>query len=113
MRGLPCHQQRCLLSGRLSLPGAGGDGTYIRRDYGLSISDFYSQVWWPDLTQLAERYGIRYTGVMIENYEDDTLSAPQRQTDTEQFRYFGGLLLRQGGEIGYHATTTSALSAGY
>ena len=83
-------------------PVPGGDGTYIRRDYGLSISDFYSQVWWPDLTQLAERYGIHYTGVMIENYEDDTLSAPQRQADTEQFRYFGGLLLRQGGEIGYH-----------
>lgn len=83
-------------------PVPGGDGTYIRRDYGLSISDFYSQVWWPDLTQLAERYGIHYTGVMIENYEDDTLSAPERQTDTEQFRYFGGLLLRQGGEIGYH-----------
>ena len=30
------------------------------------------------------------------------MSAPERQTDTEQFRYFGGLLLRQGGEIGYH-----------
>lgn len=83
-------------------PVPGGDGTYIRRDYGLSISDFYSQVWWPDLTQLAERYGIHYTGVMIENYEDDTLSAPERQADTEPFRYFGGLLLRQGGEIGYH-----------
>lgn len=34
-------------------PVPGGDGTYIRRDYGLSISDFYSQVWWPDLTQLV------------------------------------------------------------
>ena len=83
-------------------PVPGGDGTYIRRDYGLSISDFYSKVWWPDLVQLAQKYGIRFTGVMIENYEDDTQNPPTRQSDTQQFAYFGGLLLRQGGELGYH-----------
>lgn len=83
-------------------PVPGGDGTYVRRDYGLSIGDFYSRIWWPDITQLAEQYGIRYTGVMIENYEDDTESAPVRQSDSQQFQYYGGLLLRQGGELGYH-----------
>lgn len=83
-------------------PVPGGDGTYIRRDYGMSIADFYSKVWWPDLVQLAQKYGIRFTGAMIENYEDDTASAPVRQSDTQQFRYFGSLLLRQGGELGYH-----------
>ena len=30
-----------------------GDGTYIRRDYGMSISDFYSNVWWPDMLDLS------------------------------------------------------------
>ena len=83
-------------------PVPGGDGKYIRRDYGLSIADFYARVWWPDIVQLAEKYGIHHTGVMIENYEDDTLSSPQRQSDSERFRYYGGLLLRQGGELGYH-----------
>lgn len=68
----------------------------------MSISEFYSRVWWPDLTKLAERYGIRFTGVMIENYGDDTKSDPVRQTDNAQFEYYGGLLLRQNGEIGYH-----------
>ena len=83
-------------------PVPGGDGTYIRRDYGMSISDFYSRVWWPDLVKLAQKYDIRFTGVMIENYEDDTKSEPARQPDTQQFRYFGSLLLRQGGEVGFH-----------
>lgn len=83
-------------------PVPGGDGTYIRRDYSMSISDFYSKVWWPDLVQLAQKYGVRFTGVMIENYEDDTVDEPTRQKDTQQFRYFGSLLLRQGGEIGFH-----------
>lgn len=83
-------------------PVPSGDGTYIKRDYGMNIADFYSKVWWPDLTKLAERYGIRFTGVMIENYGDDTKDAPVRQTDESRFSYFGGLLLKQNGEIGYH-----------
>lgn len=83
-------------------PVPGGDGTYIRRDYGMSIADFYAKIWWPDLMKLAQEYAIRFTGVMIENYEDDTRSVPTRQPDTQQFRYYGSLLLRQGGEVGFH-----------
>ena len=83
-------------------PVPSGNGKYIKRDYNMSISEFYSQVWWPDLVRLAERYGIRFTGVMIENYGDDTKDDPIRQTDNTQFEYYGGLLLRQNGEIGYH-----------
>ncbi len=50
-------------------PVPSGDGTYIKRDYGLSVADFYTKVWWPDLQKLAQKYGILLYGVMIENYE--------------------------------------------
>lgn len=84
-------------------PVPSGDGTYIKRDYGLSIADFYAKVWWPDLQKLAQKYDIRYTGVMIENYEDVVNQVePVRQADTTQFRYFGGMLLQMGGELGFH-----------
>lgn len=84
-------------------PVPSGDGTCIKRDYGLSIADFYTKVWWPDLQKLAQKYGIRYTGVMIENYEDAVnQTEPARQADTTQFRYFGGMLLQMGGELGFH-----------
>ncbi len=84
-------------------PVPSGDGTYIKRDYGLSIADFYTKVWWPDLQKLAQKYGIRFTGVMIENYEDAVnQTEPARQADTTQFRYFGGMLLQMGGELGFH-----------
>lgn len=84
-------------------PVPSGDGTYIKHDYGLSIADFYTKVWWPDLQKLAQKYGIRYTGVMIENYEDAVnQTEPARQPDTTQFRYFGGMLLQMGGELGFH-----------
>lgn len=84
-------------------PVPSGDGTYIKRDYGLSIADFYTKVWWPDLQKLAQKYGVRFTGVMIENYEDAVnQTEPARQADTTQFRYFGGMLLQMGGELGFH-----------
>ena len=84
-------------------PVPSGDGAYIKRDYGLSIADFYTKVWWPDLQKLAQKYDIRYTGVMIENYEDVVnQTEPVRQADTTQFRYFGGMLLQMGGELGFH-----------
>ena len=93
-------------------PVPSGNGKYIKRDYNMSISEFYSRVWWPDLVRLAERYGIRFTGVMIENYGDDTKDDPVRQTDNTQFEYYGGLLLRQNGEIGYHGYNHQPLCLG-
>lgn len=83
-------------------PVPSGDGTYIRRDYQTSISDFYTNIWWPDMISLANRYGIRYTGVAIENYEDRTDGTVKAQENVTRFQYFGNMLLRSGGEIGYH-----------
>ena len=48
------------------------------------------------------RKGIRSWSQPFLNGEDDTVDEPTRQKDTQQFRYFGSLLLRQGGEIGFH-----------
>lgn len=79
-----------------------GDGKYITRDYQMTVSDFYTNVWWPDMISLSDKYGIKYTGVIIENYEDDTTGSTERQSDSSRFIYFGNKLLQMGGEIGYH-----------
>jgi len=83
-------------------PVPAGDATYIKRDYNMSISDFYTNIWWPDLLKLAETYGIKYTGGVIENYEDDTSGNVHSQKDVDRFKYFGKSLLANGGEISYH-----------
>lgn len=93
-------------------PVPGGNGEYVYRDYGLSIADFYSKVWWPDVSRLGEKYGVKFTGVMIESYSDDTADEPQRQTDVSQFRYYGGMLLSRGGEVGYHGYNHQPLCPG-
>ena len=93
-------------------PVPGGDGVYLRRDYGTTVSEFYANIWWPDMLALAERYGFTYTGAVIENYGDDTLSEPERQLDVSRFQYFGNMLLRAGGEIGYHGYNHQPLCTG-
>ena len=48
-----------------------GDGRYIREQYNRDISSFYSAVWWPDMLLLCEEYGIKYTGMLIEDYTEE------------------------------------------
>ena len=91
-------------------PVPNGDGTYVKRDYGMSISEFYMNVWWPDMLKLASEQGNPYTGVMIENYEDATDGTIEKQKDTKRFQYFGNMLLHQGGELGYHGYNHQPLS---
>ena len=91
-------------------PVPSGDGTYVKRDYGTSIADFYTNIWWPDMIALAAKHNVKYTGVMIENYEDDTDGEIQRQEDVQRFQYFGNMILHQEGELGYHGYNHQPLS---
>lgn len=91
-------------------PVPNGDGTYIKRDYGTSIADFYTNIWWPDMIALATTHNVQYTGVIIENYEDETDGETERQDDVQRFQYFGNMILHQGGELGYHGYNHQPLS---
>lgn len=83
-------------------PVPGGNSEYIERDYDMTVSEFYSQVWWNDVYNLADKYGIRYTGVVIEQYSDDVQQPFERNKDIQRYQYFGNMLVDQGGEIGFH-----------
>ena len=83
-------------------PVPAGNSQYIERDYGMAISDFYTQIWWRDVYNLAEKYGIQYTGLVIEQYSDQVEGTFKRNEDVQRYRYFGNMLLDQGGEIGLH-----------
>ncbi len=79
-----------------------GNSEYITRDYGTTIRDFYINIWWPSMMNFSDRYGIKYTGLAIESYDDNIDGTTDAQPDTATFMTFGNMLLRKGGEIGYH-----------
>ena len=83
-------------------PVPGGNGTYIARDYGVDIGTFYSSIWWPTVLGWENEYGIRHTGVIIEQYSDEVETPLDGNTEISQFETFGNMLLNNGGELGFH-----------
>lgn len=83
-------------------PVPAGEGKYIKRDYNMDIEGFYTNVWWPDMVSLADRYNIRYTSMVIENYSDEHQLPLEGNNDSQRFLYFGNDVLNKGGEIGFH-----------
>lgn len=79
-----------------------GNNEYITKDYGTSIRDFYVNVWWPNMMNFADKHNIKYTGLAITCYDDNVDGTTPSSADEGTFLTFGNMLLRQGGEIGYH-----------
>ena len=52
------------------------------------------------LLELAEKYGIYYSGMVIEDYTEEVESPFVPNQNTQRFQYFGSALLKNGGEIG-------------
>ena len=83
-------------------PVPDGENAYIMEDYGMNTEDFYTQVWWRDLSSMAEKYGIRFSGMVIESYSEQVEGPFESAPDSQTFSYFGNSILDQGGEIGLH-----------
>ena len=54
------------------------------------------------MMNFADTYGLKYTGLAIESYDDNTDGTLEATPDTGTFLNFGNMLLRKGGELGYH-----------
>lgn len=83
-------------------PVPSGEGKYITEEYGVGISSFYANIWWPDIMKLEDKYGIIHTGLIIVDYSDQVEAPFPKQKSTERFTYFGNMLLNHGGELGLH-----------
>ncbi len=83
-------------------PVPSGNAEYITRDYGLDISSFYSSIWWPAVMRWESDYGIRHTGMIIEEYSEQVKAPFVQNKDVTQFTMFGNMLLNRGGELGFH-----------
>lgn len=72
----------------------------IAQQYGRDIPSFFINVWWPDLQSLGYKYGLKYTGLLIEAYNEQIKPPFGIEGDIEQFGYLGNSILQSEGEIG-------------
>lgn len=83
-------------------PRAIGSETCLPDAYGLTPREFESQIWWPQMEDLAEEYGLRYTGMVMEQNSTVTAGPFARNDDLSRYRYAAQDLLGLGGELGLH-----------
>jgi len=79
-----------------------GNDPLIKKQFGRDSKSFFINIWWTDMQSLARKFGIHYTGVIIETYNHQIAPPFPSNTDIETFQYFGNSLLEGGGEIGIH-----------
>lgn len=71
--------------------------------YGYDIQGMFRNHWWPDMKSLTWKYGLRYTGVLVETYNRAVIPPFEpEEGNTTLFRYYASELLASGGEIGLH-----------
>jgi len=93
-------------------PVPAGRDEKIFAEFSRDISQFYSEVWWPDMIKTSKKYGIKYSGFVIENYNNIT-SQPFEKADSSRTRsmmLYGRELLGIGGELGLHGYNHQSLA---
>lgn len=94
-----------------------GNFERIYQETGLSTADFYRRLWWPEMLNNGEKYNVKYTGLIIENYGDQ-VKGPFMPLANVNARnsliVYGRELLKAGGELGIHGYNHQSLApAGY
>ena len=94
-----------------------GNFERIYQETGLSTADFYRHLWWPEMLNNGEKYNVKYTGLIIENYGDQVKGPFVPLTNINarnSLIVYGRELLKAGGELGIHGYNHQSLApAGY
>lgn len=77
-------------------------GGSLMEKYQMNTENFYSQLWWRGMSELAEKYDIPFTATILESYDGRQKAPFEENENTWQYQYFGSLILDAGGEIGLH-----------
>ena len=87
-----------------------GYSKLIYEQYGCNMEDFNFNIWWPKMKKLAEKYGIKFTGLLIQTYENKVEPPFDNTTYFETSKYYANALLNSGGELGLHGYNHQSLA---
>lgn len=86
----------------------------IEEAYDLSIKEFFSEIWWRDMKQIAEDHDLTYTGFIIGSYKatnEETVEQLNQKIRAPMLEYGRGLL-QINGEVGLHGFNHQPLVSG-
>lgn len=92
-------------------PVPGGYDAGIYKEYGITTAQFYKEVWWPAILKETKLYNLKYTGTIIEDYNNNTTPPFVSKINNDRdFILFGNELLKSGGEMGIHGYNHQSLA---
>lgn len=85
-------------------PLSDGTNGYITEVYGerVDLYEFYVQIWWKDLMELADAYGISFTASLLEENSYDFEPPFEEAQMQNRYAYFASMLINNGGELGLY-----------
>ncbi len=98
----PVINALCLFIDDFPSPQYESESDVVRQEYNRSAREFYRDIWWPDMLQIAKVYDDVYTGLFVATYNDETDPGKQSYTESSTELYFGNSLLKNGYEMGAH-----------
>lgn len=89
-----------------------GEDETIFEQYHMDNKSFYRYIWWSSLSNLAERFDLKYTGLIIGTYNLDTQLPlmPFYELEIEDIEFFGRKLNEVRGELGIHGYNHNSLA---
>lgn len=88
-----------------------GRNEALYAEYGRDNTRFFREIWWPDMLKTSKQENLKYTGALIENYNDWVKSpfSENPGSDREGLITYGRELLKNGGELGIHGYNHQSL----
>lgn len=87
-----------------------GNNEAIYVNYKRDIPTFFRDIWWPDMVQVAAKQDLKYTGVLIETYDDKVKAPFDDRLVKENLKIYGRELIKMGGEVGVHGYNHQSLT---
>ncbi|MFA6292071.1 MAG: DUF2194 domain-containing protein [Victivallales bacterium] len=81
---------------------------------GMTYEEFYHEVWWPQIKELAAKYRLKYTCLVLAN-QDYSVAVPHMKISDrmkEFIRYYGKDIMKNGHELGIHGYNNASLVLG-
>lgn len=88
-----------------------GKNNIIYEEYRRDTPSFYQDIWWPEMQRIAANYDVKYTGLVIQSYNDKVTPPFKKEMHNRNtFVQYGRELLKMGGEIGIHGYNHQSLT---
>lgn len=82
-----------------------GNSDTLYSQYGLSTSEFYSNIWWPAMLKTSRQYDAKYSANYIETYDDwgsEDSTKEESEANSKTLLKLGYEFIKNEGELGLH-----------